>query len=176
MILGLSTSMFTLVHVILSLVGIAAGLVVVFGMLGSKRQPGWTALFLLTAVLTSVTGFFFPRDHVLPSHIVGVISLIALAVALWALYVNRLAGASRWIYASAAVLALYLNIFVAIVQAFQKLPLLQSLAPTQSEPPFLYTQLAVLAIFVLLNIIAMIRFRPAPPQPAAPTYIRRAGM
>lgn len=176
MILGMSTSTFTLVHAVLSLVGIFSGLIVIVGMLGAKRRHGWTALFLATTVVTSVTGFFFPRDHVLPSHIVGVISLAALAVALLALYVNRLAGASRWIYVAAAVLALYLNVFVAIVQAFQKLPFLQPLAPTQSEPPFLYTQLVVLAIFAVLGIAAAIRFRPEPPQRLAVADVRRAGL
>ena len=176
MILGMSTSTFTLVHVVLSLIGIFSGIIVLMGMLGAKRLRGWTALFLATTVLTSVTAFFFPRDQVLPSHIVGVISLVALAVALLALYVARLAGASRWIYVAGAVVALYLNVFVAIVQAFQKLPFLQPLAPTQSEPPFLYTQLAVLAIFILLGIVAMIRFRPEAAEPAPATYIRRAGL
>src|SRR5438552_13960372 len=120
MILGMSTSTFTLVHVVLSLVGIFAGLVVVFGMLGSKRLDGWTALFLATTVLTSVTGFFFPFDKILPSHIVGIISLVVLAIAILALYALHLAGAWRWIYVVSAVMALYLNVFVGVVQAFQK--------------------------------------------------------
>jgi hypothetical protein len=175
MILGLSTSTFTLLHVVLSLVGILSGLVVLVGMLGAKRRPAWTALFLATTIATSVSGFFFPAASFGPSHIVGVLSLVALAVALLARYVNRLAGASRWIYVTAALLALYLNVFVGIVQAFQKLAFLQALAPTQSEPPFLYTQLAVLAIFVVLAIVALIRFRPAPPQAAPAMDIRRPG-
>jgi hypothetical protein len=160
MILGMSTSSFTLVHVVLSLIGIFSGLIVLFAMLGGKRLDGWTALFLATTVLTSVTGFFFPRSQVLPSHIVGVISLIVLAAAIVALYVYRLAGSWRWIYVAGAVLALYLNIFVGIVQAFQKLPFLQPLAPTQSEPPFLVTQLVVLAIFILLGVMGVKRFHP----------------
>jgi len=175
MILGMSTSTFTLVHVVLSLIGILSGLLVVIGTLGAKRRTGWTALFLATTVLTSVTGFFFPRDQLLPSHIVGVISLVALAVALVARYVNRLAGASRWIYVLAAVLALYLNVFVGIVQAFQKVPFLRPLAPTQSEPPFLVTQLVVLAIFIALGIAAVIRFRPEPVQRVIAADVRRAG-
>ena len=174
MILGLSTSTFTLLHVVLSLIGILSGLIVLVGMLGAKRRPGWTLLFLATTIATSVT-VFFPSDGFGPSHIIGVLSLVVLAVALLARYVTRLAGASRWIYVAAALLALYLNVFVGIVQAFQKLAVLQALAPTQSEPPFLYTQLAVLAIFVVLAIIALVRFRPAPPQASSAMDIRRAG-
>ena len=160
MVLGMSLSAFTSVHVALSLVGILAGAIVLFGMLNSKKLDGLTALFLATTVLTSATGFFFPSDHLLPSHIVGIISLVALAVAIVALYVYRLAGPWRWLYVSAAGLALYLNVFVGIVQAFQKLPFLRPLAPTQSEPPFLVTQLLVLAIFVALSLLAAKRFRP----------------
>jgi hypothetical protein len=160
MILGMSIATFTLVHVVLSLVGIFAGLVVVFGMLGSKKLDGWTALFLATTVLTSVTGFFFPFDKILPSHIVGLISLVVLAIAILALYALHLAGPWRWIYVVSAMLALYLNVFVGVVQAFQKLPLLASLAPTQSEPPFLIAQAIVLVIFVGLGIAAVRSFHP----------------
>ena len=160
MILGMSISTFTLIHVVLSLVGIFAGLIVLFGMFTSKGFNGWTALFLATTVLTSVTGFFFPADHILPSHMVGVVSLIVLTVAILARYVSHLAGPWRWIYIAGAVLALYLNVFVGVVQAFQKLPPLSSLAPTQSEPPFLIAQFAVLAIFVVLGILAVRLFRP----------------
>ena len=160
MTLGISTSTFTLVHVILSLIGIVSGIVVLLGMLSAKRLDGWTALFIATTVLTSVTGFFFPSDHLLPSHIVGIISLVVLAVAILALYVYRLAGSWRWIYVAGAVLALYLNVFVGIVQAFQKLPFLQPLAPTQSAPPFLATQLIVMAAFVVLGIVAVWTFHP----------------
>jgi hypothetical protein len=161
MILGMSISTFTLVHVVLSLVGIFAGLVVVFGMLGSKKLEGWTALFLATTVLTSVTGFFFPFDKILPSHIVGIISLVVLAFAILALYALHLAGPWRWIYVVSAIVALYLNVFVGVVQAFQKVPFLASLAPTQSEPPFLIAQAVVLVIFVGLGIAAVRSFRPA---------------
>jgi hypothetical protein len=161
MILGLSLSAFTTVHVIISLVAIAAGLVVVFGMLGNKRLPGWTAFFLLTTILTSVTGFMFPFDKLLPSHITGIISLVVLAIALLALYVFHLSGGWRWIYVVAAVAALYLNVFVAVVQSFLKVSFLTPLAPTQSEPPFLIAQLAVLAIFVVLGFLAVRRFHPA---------------
>ena len=160
MILGMSISTFTLVHVVISLVGIFAGLVVVFGMLGSNKLEGWTAIFLATTVLTSVTGFFFPFDKILPSHIVGIISLVVLAIAILALHALHLAGPWRWIYVVSAVFALYLNVFVGVVQAFQKLPLLASLAPTQSEPPFLIAQAVVLVIFVVLGIVAVRSFRP----------------
>jgi len=160
MILGMSIATFTTVHVILSLIGIASGIVVLFGMLGARRLDGLTAIFLATTVLTSVTGFLFPHDRLLPSHIVGIISLVALALAILALYVYGLAGSWRWIYVATAVVALYLNVFVAVVQAFQKLPALHSLAPTQSEPPFLIAQAVVLAIFVVLGGIALKAFRP----------------
>ncbi len=158
MILGMSLSTFTLVHVVLSLVGIVAGLVVLFGMFSSKGLDGWTGIFLATTVLTSATGYFFPSDRILPSHIVGAISLIVLAIALLALYARHLAGHWRWIYVVAATVALYLNVFVGVVQAFQKLPFLKPLAPTQSEPPFLITQLVVLALFVGLTVVAVLRF------------------
>jgi len=165
MILGMSIETFTAVHVALSLIGIVAGMIVLVGMLSARRVPGWTALFLTTTVLTSVTGFLFPADHLLPSHVVGVISLVVLAVALPALYVYRLAGPWRWLYVGSAVLALYLNVFVGVVQVFQKLPVLTRLAPTQSEPPFLVAQVAVLATFVVLGIRAVVRFRPMATTP-----------
>ena len=164
MILGMSLATFTAVHVVISLIGIAAGLIVVVGMLSASRLPGWTALFLATTVLTSVTGFFFPAAQVLPSHVVGVISLVVLAITLVALYVKRLAGSWRWIYVAGAVLALYLNSFVGVVQAFLKVPALNRLAPTQSEPPFLVAQLTVMALFVVLGIRAAMKFRPAVPR------------
>ena len=160
MILGMSTSTFTLVHVALSLVGIVAGLVVLFGMFGSKRLDGWTALFLATTVLTSVTGYFFPRDHILPSHIVGAMSLVVLAIAIFALYSRHLAGPWRWVYVAAAVVSLYLNVFVGVFQSFLKLPALNALAPTQSEPPFLIAQAAALIAFLILGAMAARKFRP----------------
>jgi hypothetical protein len=160
MILGMSADTFTLVHVVLSLVGIGSGLIVLFGMLGAKRLDGWTALFLATTVLTSVTGFFFPVTGFLPSHAVGILSLVFLAAALLAFYVYRLAGAWRWIYVVGAVVALYFNVFVGVVQAFRKVSFLEPLAPTQSEPPFLVAQLVVLAIFIVLGVIAVRRFHP----------------
>jgi hypothetical protein len=160
MILGMSTSTFTTVHVIISLIGIVSGVIVLFGMLSSKRLDGWTALFLATTVLTSVTGFFFHSAHIMPSHVVGAISLIILAVALVALYGFRLVGAWRWIYVVGAVAALYFNVFVGVVQAFQKLAFLQPLAPTQSEPPFAIAQVVVLAVFLILGFLSVRWFDP----------------
>ena len=160
MILGMSADTFTQVHVVLSLVGIASGLVVLFGMLGAKRLDGWAALFLATTVLTSVTGFFFPVSGFMPSHAIGILSLVFLAAAILAFYVYHLAGSWRWIYAVGAVVALYLNVFVGIVQAFQKVSFLKPLAPTQSEPPFLVAQIAVMAIFIVLGILAVRKFHP----------------
>lgn len=162
MILGMSTSAFTLLHVLISLVGIGSGLVVVFGMLSGKRLDGWTPLFLASTVLTSVTGFLFPFEHLLPSHKVGIISLIVLAIAILALYVFHLAGKWRTIYVVTAVLALYLNVFVAVVQSFLKIPALKAAAPTQTEPPFLVAQTIVLALFIALGVFAAKRFRGAP--------------
>jgi hypothetical protein len=166
MILGMSTPTFTLVHVILSLVGILAGAVAVLGMLSAKKLEGWTALFLATTVATSATGFLFHSAAFGPPHVVGVISLVVLAVAILALYGRHLAGPWRWIYVVGAVLSLYLNVFVGVVQAFQKLPFLQPLAPTQSELPFLIVQIVVMAIFVALGIFAARRFHPGAMKPA----------
>jgi hypothetical protein len=160
MILGMTTSTFTLVHVLLSLVGIGSGLVVVFGLLNGRLLNGWTALFLATTVATSVTGFGFPFDHLLPSHIVGILSLVLLADAILARYAFHLAGAWRRTYVITAVFALYLNVFVLVVQAFEKAPALNALAPTQKEPPFLVAQLVVLGIFVALTILAAKQFHP----------------
>ena len=162
MVLGMSLSTLTFFHVLLSLAGIASGFVVVYGMLNSKRLDGWTAIFLVTTVLTSVTGFLFPFEHLLPSHKVGIISLLVLAVAILARYVLQMAGTCRRTYVICAVLALYLNCFVAVVQAFLKIPALKALAPTQKEPPFAAAQLLVLAILIGLGILASRRFRVEP--------------
>jgi hypothetical protein len=151
-------STFTLVHVGLSLVGILAGLVVAFGMLSGKRLAGWTAVFLTSTVLTSATGFFFPFHRFLPSHAVGILSLLVLAVAIAALYAFHLAGGWRRTYVITAVLALYLNVFVLIAQLFMKVPALEAMAPTQSEPPFLAAQVVCLALFVVLGTLAVKRF------------------
>ena len=160
MILGMSLATFTLVHVVISLVGIATGLVVLFGMLGAKRLPGWTAVFLITTVLTSVTGYFFPADKVLPSHIVGAISLVVLAIALFALYGKALVGSWRWVYVVTAVFAQYLNSFVGVVQTFLKQAFFHSLAPTQTEPPFLAAQGLTLVFYVVLGFLAVKKFHP----------------
>ena len=162
MILGMTTSTFTLVHVLISLAGIGSGLIVVYGLLTAKRLDGWTAIFLATTILTSLTGFLFPVEHILPSHIVGIISLVALAVALVARYARHMERSWRWIYVVCAVLALYLNVFVAVVQSFMKIPAVHALAPTQKEPPFLIAQLAVMAIFVVIGIFAVKKFRIEP--------------
>jgi hypothetical protein len=154
---GMST--FTLVHVVLSLIGILSGFVVVFGMLAGKRLGGCTALFLASTVATSVTGFFFPFHKFLPSHGVGIVSLVVLAIAIIALYAQHLAGAWRRTYVICAAMALYLNVFVLVAQLFMKVPSLNAAAPTQSEPPFLVAQIAVLVIFIVITILAAKRFR-----------------
>jgi len=164
MIVGMTTATFTFVHVLLSLVGIGSGFIVIFGLFNGKRLDGWTGLFLATTVATSVTGFFFPFDHLLPSHKVGIISLVVLAVALLARYGLHLAGAWRRIYVVCAAVALYLNVFVAVVQAFLKVPALKALAPTGKEPPFLVAQLVVMLIFVVLTILAVKKFHVEPAQ------------
>src|SRR5258708_22929981 len=143
MILGMTT--FTFVHVAISLVGILSGLVVLFGLIAGKRLDGWTALFLVTTVATDVTGYMFPFHKLLPSHVVGGISLVVLAIAIVARYSRHLTGGWRRTYVISAVIALYLNVFVLIVQLFEKVPALNALAPTQSEPPFKITQVVVMA-------------------------------
>ena len=152
---------FTSFHVALSLVGIVSGFVVARGLLKSEPLNGWTAVFFITTVLTSLTGFGFPFHRVLPSHGVGIVSLLILAPAVLARYVYGLAGHWRWVYAVGVVLGFYLNFFVLVVQGFQKVPALQGLAPTQSEPPFAIVQGIVLVAFVLLTVAAARRFRPA---------------
>jgi hypothetical protein len=161
MILGMSSSAFTTLHVVISLIGIATGLVVAAGMFGSKRLDGWTSVFLATTILTSVTGYFFPADRILPSHIVGAISLVVLALATIAFYRYRLEGAWRGVYVITALISLYLNVFVLVVQVFVKVPALKAIAPTQSEPPFLVAQGAVLLAFVAIGIGAFRSFHPA---------------
>jgi len=153
---------YTFVHVVISLVGIFTGLIVLFGLLAGKRLDGWTKWFLIMTTATSVTGFFFPFHGFTPAIALGIMSLIVLAVAIFARYPRQLIGHWRWIYIVSAVIALYFNVFVAIVQAYEKIPALKVLAPTQTEPPFKLTQLVVLAIFVLLGIVATITFRNEP--------------
>jgi hypothetical protein len=159
-------TLFTLFHVVISLIGIASGFRVVFGLLAAQRLDGWTGLFLASTVATSVTGFLFPFHHLLPSHIVGLISLVVLIVAYIARYAKRMVGGWRWIYVVSAVLALYFNVFVLIVQAFRKVPFLTTLAPTQSEPPFQIVQGVVLVLFVVAGVLAVKRFRIPPSEPA----------
>ena len=151
---------FTLVHVVISLIGIVSGIVVLLGFLSAKRLDGWNATFLITTVLTSVTGFLFPFHKLLPSHILGAMSLVVLAFALFARYARRMAGPWRRTYVITSSIALYFNVFVLIAQMFQKIPALKALAPTQSEPPFLVAQLACLVLFTVLTILAAIKFRP----------------
>lgn len=161
MVFGVSLATYTIVHVIISLIAIVAGFVVVFGMLRSDRMVRWTATFLFMTILTSLTGFGFPFERFLPSHAVGAISLLFLAVAVYALYGGQFAGPWRWIYVVSAVVALWFNVFVLIVQSFQKIGFLSALAPTQSEPPFLVAQVAGLVLLVVLGVMAVRRFRPA---------------
>jgi hypothetical protein len=160
MILGMSIPAFTLLHVIITLIAIGSGLITVGGMFASDRLPGTSALFLFTTVLTSVTGFLFPIHGFTPALGVGIISCVILVVALLAYYSKHLMGAWRWIYVVTAIAALYFNVFVLVVQSFVKVAALNALAPTQSEPPFVIAQVAVMAIFVLIGIIAAIKFRP----------------
>ncbi|HZQ13596.1 MAG TPA: hypothetical protein VFB31_12380 [Pseudolabrys sp.] len=169
MILGLSTANFTLLHVVISLVAIASGLVVLVGMLGSRRMPGWTALFLITTILTSLGGFLFPIHGFTPALGTGGVSLVVLAAALVALYGKHLAGRWRWIYVVTALAALYLNVLVLIVQSFEKLTVLNPVAPAVGPPfaepvntHFVVAQTLVLALFVAAGIAALLRFRPAP--------------
>src|SRR5271169_2313039 len=160
MILGMSIPAFTLLHVIITLIAIGSGLIVVGGMFASNRLPGTSALFLLTTVLTSVTGFLFPIHGFTPALGVGIVSCIILVEALFAYYGKHLIGAWRWIYVVTAIASLYLNVFVLIVQSFIKVAALNVLAPTQSEPPFVIAQVSVMLIFILIGIFAAIKFRP----------------
>jgi hypothetical protein len=160
MILGMSVGAFTVLHVVITLVAIGSGLIVVGGMFAAHRLPVTTALFLFTTALTSVTGFLFPIHGFTPALGVGIVACVILAIALFALYKENLVGAWRWIYVFTAVASLYLNVFVLVVQSFVKVSALNALAPTQSEPPFAITQAAVLAIFILIALIAVVKFRP----------------
>lgn len=160
MIFGLSTAVFTLLHVIISMVGIGAGFIAIFGMTGARLLSRWTALFLVTTVLTSVTGFLFPFNGVTPGIVLGVLSMVMLLLAVVALYGQKLSGVWRGTYVITACLALYFNVFVLFAQLFAKVPALKAIAPTQSSPAFGLTQLIVLAVFVALTIRAFKGFRP----------------
>jgi hypothetical protein len=160
MLLGMSLSTFTLLHVIISLIGIVTGLVVLYGLLKSQRMDGWTLIFLLTTVLTSVTGFLFPFNGFTPAIAFGILSMILLIAAIAARYSYHLAGSWRWIYVVTAVIALYLNCFVLVVQSFLKIPAFNALAPTGSEPPFAIVQGIVLLFFIVTGFLAVRRFHP----------------
>jgi hypothetical protein len=155
------------IHVVLSLIGIATGLLVFYGLLTRKSFGSWTAVFLASTALTSLTGFPLAPLGFDPARAIGIISLALLAVAIVALYAFRAVGAWRWIYVGSALAALYLNVFVGVVQSFQKLSFLQPLAPTQSEPPFVAVQLGVLVAFVVFGVLAVLRFRPGAGAQAA---------
>lgn len=161
MVLGMSIATFTIVHVIISLIAIAAGAVACARMLEGRRLDTWNSVFLLFTVLTTVTGFLFPITVFTPALGVGIVSMIILAIALFALYVGHLAGAWRWIYVASALFAFYLNVFVLVVQSFQKISFLNKFAPTGSEPPFAVVQGVVLLGFILLGFLVLKRFRPA---------------
>jgi hypothetical protein len=158
---GIPTDLFLEFHVIVSLVGMVSGLVVLYGLLSGAALGGWTALFLVTTILTSVTGFPLPPFGFDPPRAVGTLSLVLLAVAVAAYYVFHLSGAWRWVYVVTAMMALYLNVFVGVIQAFAKLPFLHALAPTGSEPPFLVVQVLVLVAFVALGFLSVKKFHPA---------------
>jgi hypothetical protein len=159
---GIPTHLFLQIHVAISLIALVAGLIVVYGLLSGRRLlGGWTELFLVTIILTSVTGFPLPPFGLDPPRMVGILSLILLAVTLAALYVFRVSGPWRWIFVVAALTALYLDAFVGVIQAFAKIPSLHELAPSGSEPPFLIVQVVVLAIFVVFGFLAVRRFHPA---------------
>jgi hypothetical protein len=159
MVLGMSLATYTIVHVIISLIGIASGFIVLFGMLGGRLLSPWNTLFLVTTVLTSVTGFAFPFVKVTPGIILGILSLIVLAIAIFALYARHLIGGWRRTYAITAMIAQYFNVFVLVAQSFAKIPAIHALAPTQTEAPFKIAQLALLVLFIFLTVAAARKFR-----------------
>lgn len=170
MALGMSLSTFTALHVIISLIGIGSGLFVVWGLLKNKRFNGATAIFLVTTLLTSLTGYLFPVEHLLPSHIIGAISLVALAIAIYARYGQRMERSWRSTYVIGAIISLYLNVFVLVVQLFLKVPALHALAPNGNEPPFAITQVIVIVIFITLTIGAVRKFHPETIAYAEPAW------
>jgi hypothetical protein len=174
MVLGLSITTFTLLHVGVSLLAIVAGLVAVGGLAAGARLDGWTGLFLATTFLTNASGFFFPFAGFLPSHGVGVLSLVLLPVVLWARYRAVLAGGWRRTYVVLATVLLWLNVFVLISQLFRRLPALIVLAPKQQEPPFLLTQLVALAVFVWLGRAAVKGFSASAGR-LDPVYVSQPG-
>ena len=160
MILGMSVAFFTQLHVAISLIGIASGFIVIGGMMASKRMPLLTALFLITTILTSVTGFLFPFHGMTPGIVIGILSVAILSLALIALYGGHLAGGWRGTWVITAILAQYLNFFVLIVQSFEKVPALHALAPTQKEMPFKMAQLLALVLFLVLAVFSYRNFHP----------------
>jgi hypothetical protein len=160
MTLGLDLMTFTLLHVLISLIGVVAGFVVMAELLTSRSSSGWTTIFFATTIVTSASGFLFPFSKLLPSHIVGIISLALLAIALFAFYIQQMHGLWRQVYIVTALLSLYLNVFVMIIQAFLKIPVLKGLAPTQTEPPFIIVQGVTLLFFVTVIIVSAIKYRP----------------
>ncbi len=160
MIFGMSLSTYTAIHVVISLLGIVSGLIMLLGWVLGKLSEKWITLFLVTTIATSVTGFGFPVTHILPSHILGIISLVALAIALPARYKAGSGGAWRSIFVVSCTLALYLNCFVLVAQIFEKAPALHALAPTQKEPPFVIAQVIVMVIFVVLGVLAVRKYHP----------------
>jgi len=161
----------TIVHTLISLVGIAAGFGVLYGMLNNQRYDKSTLWFLGTTVATSVTGFFFPVHKLLPSHVLAILSLLVLPIAIYARYGRHIAGRWRLVYVISAMIAFDFNMFVLVVQSFLKIPPLKAIAPTQSEPPFAVAQLAMLLAFIVLTVLAALRFHPpageaSTPQPA----------
>ncbi|HZD08414.1 MAG TPA: hypothetical protein VE176_09200 [Candidatus Limnocylindrales bacterium] len=159
MVFGMSLATYTLIHVVISLVGIGSGLIVLFGMFGGKRLDGMTALFLATTALTSLTGFGFPFEHLTPGIILGILSVVVLAIAVPARYSFRMAGKWRAIYVVTAVIALYFNCFVLIAQSFMKVPALHALAPKGNEPPFAIAQGILLVLFIVAGTLAVRKFR-----------------
>ena len=162
MILGMSLALFTQVHVAISLIGIAAGFLVIFGMMASKKMVLWTELFLITTALTSITGFMFPFKGVTPGIVIGILSLVVLLFAVIARYGGHLAGGWRGTWVISAVVAQFFNFLVLVVQSFEKVPALHALAPTQTETPFKAAQLVTLVVFLLLGFLAFRKFHPEP--------------
>jgi hypothetical protein len=159
MVLGMSLSTYTTLHVIISLIGIGSGFIVLFGLIGGRLLSPWNGVFLVTTILTSLTGFAFPNDKVTPGIILGVLSIIVLAIALVALYVFHLRGGWRRTYAVTAIIALYFNVFVLIAQIFEHVPVFHALAPTGTETPFKAAQTLLLLLFVVLTTAAAKKFR-----------------
>ena len=164
--MSISLAIFTLFHVAISLIAIASGFVIAYGFLTSQRFDRSNATFLIFTVATSLTGFLFPYHGFTPAIGLGILSIVVLAIAIFSRYAKKMAGASRWIYVVTAMIAFYFNFFVLVVQSFMKIPALHDLAPTQTEPPFKITQLAVLLIFAAVTIASAVKFHTNPQMPA----------